>query len=87
MKAYVKLVQHFGSEFTILLDADVDDLERGSSSILAEAIKRVRTGKVIRQPGYDGEFGVVKVFSEKEKVFEEICVLEYFKRAYQYCFE
>jgi DNA helicase-2/ATP-dependent DNA helicase PcrA len=67
MKAYVELIQHFGSEFTILLDADVGDLERGSSGLLAEGVKRVRNGKVIRQPGYDGEFGVIRVFTEIER--------------------
>ena len=67
MKAYVELIQHFGSEFTILLDADVGDLERGSSGLLAEGVKRVRNGKVIRQPGYDGQFGVIRVFTEIER--------------------
>lgn len=67
MQAYVKLVQQFGSEFAILLDADVDDLKRGASGILAEAVNRVRNGRVIRQPGYDGEFGVIRVFTENER--------------------
>jgi superfamily I DNA/RNA helicase len=34
---------------------------------LAEAVHRVRTGQVIRKPGFDGEFGVIKVFSEGER--------------------
>lgn len=67
MQAYVQLVQRFGSEFAILLNTDIDDLERGSSPLLAEAVKRVRTGKVIRRPGYDGEFGVIRVFSDSER--------------------
>jgi DNA helicase II / ATP-dependent DNA helicase PcrA len=39
--------------------------------LLAEAVERVRTNRVIRQPGYDGEFGVIKVFSEGERA--ELC--------------
>lgn len=67
MQAYVHLVQRFGSEFAILLTADPGDLADGSSSFLAEAVKRVRTGNVIRRPGYDGEFGVIRVFTDSER--------------------
>ena len=67
MRAYVRLIQQFGSEFSILMHTDIHALEQAVSSHFAEAIKRVRTGKVIRQPGYDGEFGVIRVFSESER--------------------
>ncbi|MDW7772458.1 MAG: UvrD-helicase domain-containing protein [Desulfobulbaceae bacterium] len=66
-QAYVKLIQQFGSEFDILLKAPIEDLGTKASSVLAEAIQRVRTGRVIRRPGYDGEFGVIRVFSEGER--------------------
>ncbi|MCL7488573.1 MAG: UvrD-helicase domain-containing protein, partial [Desulfobulbaceae bacterium] len=67
MAAYVKLIEQFGSEFAILLHADPGDLERGSSPVLAEAIQRMRSGNVIRRPGYDGEFGVIRVFTDSER--------------------
>lgn len=67
MQAYVRLIQQFGSEFDILLQTPKEDLSRKASPILAEAIHRVRTGKVIRKPGYDGEFGVISVFEEGER--------------------
>jgi superfamily I DNA/RNA helicase len=35
--------------------------------LLAEAITRVRTGRVIRRPGYDGEYGVIRVFADEER--------------------
>jgi len=62
---YGKLINEFGSEFNILLHAPLTDLST-VSSMLGEAVRRIRDKKVIRQPGFDGEFGVIKVFSEDE---------------------
>ena len=36
----------------------------------------MREGKIIIQPGYDGVFGVVKVFAEKEIAFYKLVVLQ-----------
>ena len=38
----------------------------GVGEIYAEAINRLRSGKVHIKEGFDGEFGRIKVFSEKE---------------------
>ncbi|MCW5213299.1 UvrD-helicase domain-containing protein, partial [Desulfobulbus sp. TB] len=62
---YGKLINTFGSEFTILLDTPVNELNT-ASPLLGTAIQRVRENKVIRQPGFDGEFGVIRVFAEHE---------------------
>ncbi len=66
-QAYFKLIQQFGSEFDILLQIGIEELEQDASPVLAEAVHRIRTGKVIRKPGYDGEFGVIRVFSDGER--------------------
>jgi uncharacterized protein (TIGR00375 family) len=66
MAQYAKLIGRFGSEFGLLLDTPLDAIEQGYSSILAEAVQRIRTNRVIRKPGFDGEFGVITVFSEDE---------------------
>ena len=63
---YAKLVARFGSEFDVLLNADADGLGR-TSPLLAEAVKRMREGRVIRRGGFDGEFGVIRVFEEGER--------------------
>lgn len=42
------------------------DIEKFDSK-LAEAIKRMREGKVYVEPGYDGEYGKVKVFGEQSE--------------------
>lgn len=62
---YAQALSIFGSEFELLMRTAVSDIAL-KSSLLAEAVKRVRDGQVIRQPGYDGRFGVVRVFSPGE---------------------
>jgi len=64
-KEYDKLIQHFGNEFSILIDADLTDIEKVSSTQIAEAVNRVRTGNIYIEPGYDGIFGRVKIFAHK----------------------
>ncbi len=66
-KEYKELINKFGSEFKILLEVSLAELEHSSSPGLAEAIKRVREGKVKIEPGYDGEYGKVKIFEESER--------------------
>ncbi|MDP2637233.1 MAG: endonuclease Q family protein [bacterium] len=65
-EGYQKLIERFGNEFAVLLDASVNDLQSATSPEIAEGIKRVREGKVQIDPGYDGEYGKIKIFSENE---------------------
>jgi hypothetical protein len=44
----------------------VDEISKRYSPLLGEAVKRIRKGKVIRKAGFDGEFGIIKVFNEGE---------------------
>ncbi|TSC56165.1 MAG: Mja hyp1 intein [Parcubacteria group bacterium Greene0714_21] len=64
---YEKLVSHFGNEFAVLLDATQQDLQGATIPEIAEGIKRVREGKVNIEPGYDGEYGKIKIFGEHEE--------------------
>ncbi len=63
---YERLVSSFGSEFEVLLKTPVEELSRISSSRIAEAVVRVREGKVKVLPGYDGVFGEIRIFEEEE---------------------
>ena len=58
--SYSRLVERFGTEFNVLLRADIEDI-RQLDSKLAEAIWNIRNDRVSIKPGYDGVFGVVDV--------------------------
>ena len=64
---YERLTQHVGNEFTILLDADEKALSGAADPRVVEGIKRVRSGKLQITPGYDGVYGIVKIFSDAER--------------------
>lgn len=66
MKSYESLTARLGPELYILEHAPPEDIRRASSSALGEAIARMRAGKVIRQAGYDGEYGVIRLFEDGE---------------------
>ena len=63
---YFNLINSLGSEFNILLFADLGDIEKAGGEILAEAINRLRNGDVIIDEGYDGEFGRIRLFNKDE---------------------
>ncbi|KAA9149697.1 AAA family ATPase [Amycolatopsis acidicola] len=60
-----KLTAAFGPELSILQDVPPEDLET-RSPLLGEAVRRLRRGEVIRDPGYDGEYGVIRLFEPGE---------------------
>ncbi|MBI4142581.1 DNA helicase UvrD [Candidatus Uhrbacteria bacterium] len=64
LATYDQLISHVGHEFHVLLEADCDVIARASSPEVAEAIRRVRAGELDIAPGYDGEFGTVRIFTD-----------------------
>ena len=64
---YEKLILQIGTEFDILLDATEKELIKVTSREIAQGILRVREGKVKIEPGYDGEYGKIKIFEEGEQ--------------------
>jgi DNA helicase II / ATP-dependent DNA helicase PcrA len=65
VEQYSRTIGRFGSEFNLLLHTPLDEI-REASPVLGEAIGRMRAGRVIRRPGFDGEYGVIRVFEEGE---------------------
>ena len=61
-----RLVAALGPELGILRDVPLDDLRRAGGSMLSEAIGRLRRGEVIRDAGYDGEYGTIRLFGPDE---------------------
>ena len=67
LKEYQNLIEKFGSEFKVLLEASRQELEAATLSEIAEGIIRVREGKVFIEPGYDGVYGKIRIFSKGEQ--------------------
>lgn len=64
---YEDLLYKLGSELNILNDIPLDEIQRlASSSLIPEAISRMRQGQVIREPGFDGEYGRIRLFEDQE---------------------
>jgi DNA helicase-2/ATP-dependent DNA helicase PcrA len=60
------LVAGLGPELSILMTVSLDEIGRIGGDRLREAIARLRDGKVHRTPGYDGEYGVIRLFDPDE---------------------
>lgn len=60
-----RLTSDWGSELAILETVPPDEL-RPRTPLLAEAVTRLRRGDVIREAGYDGEYGVIRLFQPDE---------------------
>ena len=61
-REWLKLCQELGSELQVLVEASAEDVARVSCDRVAEAVVRVRTGRVSIEPGYDGRYGAVSVW-------------------------
>jgi len=65
-QAYELLLSSVGSELFILGEAPTEELRTHGPPLLDEALGRMRRGEVIRSGGFDGEYGIIKLFSEDE---------------------
>ena len=63
---YAELIRELGPELFILREAALDDIERKAGPCVAEGVRRLRNGKVEVTPGYDGEYGKVKIMDKSE---------------------
>ncbi|MBI2338481.1 hypothetical protein HYU95_04845, partial [Candidatus Daviesbacteria bacterium] len=72
LNEYKKLTSVLGSEIKILTKIDTEEIAKVSGPKVAEGVDKVRHGDLVIDPGYDGVYGVVKIWShEKEAQTEE----------------
>ncbi|HEY3957131.1 MAG TPA: UvrD-helicase domain-containing protein [Streptosporangiaceae bacterium] len=61
-----RLVATLGPEIEILTEVAHEEIARAGGSLLAEAVARLRRGEVIREAGFDGEYGTVRLMRPEE---------------------
>lgn len=60
-RVYEKLLNELGNEFFLLRAADTNEIAKLSSEAIASSITHLRCGKIRWNPGFDGQFGTMKL--------------------------
>jgi len=66
-EVYHEVIVRLGNEFDVLRSVPVDTIEAAGYRLLSLAIERLRKGEVVREPGYDGIYGTIRVFGSAEE--------------------
>jgi PHP family Zn ribbon phosphoesterase len=65
---YMRLTDRVANEFALLLETPLEVIAKEATDPrVVEAIKRMREGRLHIQPGYDGVYGTVKIFSDGDR--------------------
>ena len=72
---YFRLLRLLGNELFILMDCPLPALKHRPLPP-SQAINNMRKGKVSILPGYDGEYGKVKIFSKQEKSSHQLSLFQ-----------
>ena len=68
IQRYFELLHQFGPELVVLREVAIDEIAMVAGPLIAEGIRRLRIGQVMIKPGYDGEYGVISVLSETDRL-------------------
>lgn len=66
MEMYTNLCANLGSEMYVLMDAPLKDIEKIAGERTAEGVAKVRQGDIAIDPGYDGEYGRVRIWKKAD---------------------
>jgi uncharacterized protein (TIGR00375 family) len=66
-QVYDVLLAKLGPELAILREVPCEEIEAAGGALLAEGIRRMRAGELSIAAGYDGEYGVIKLFDAQER--------------------
>ncbi len=64
---YAQMLRALGPEFAILREIPVEDIKREAGFLVAEGIRRLRSGQVERTPGFDGEYGKISLLTAGDR--------------------
>lgn len=73
---YEGMLHSLGTEFSILREVPVEDIRRAAGPLVAEGILRLREGMVERVPGFDGEYGTIRLLdgSDISRLEGQLCL-------------
>lgn len=63
---YREMLASLGTEFSILRERSLAEIQRLFGYQIGEGIRRLRQGEVRRFPGFDGEYGIIQLFEPAE---------------------
>jgi DNA helicase II / ATP-dependent DNA helicase PcrA len=67
LQKYRLITEKLGPELNVLNALSLEKIDEAGIPLLKESIERMREKKIIIAPGYDGEFGRIKIFEEGER--------------------
>jgi uncharacterized protein (TIGR00375 family) len=56
----------FGNEINVLLRTPIEDIRNKAGDRIAEGVEKVRSGNIVILPGFDGQYGIVKIWNDKK---------------------
>lgn len=77
MGQYHQVLGKLGDEFAVLRTVPIEAIQDAGFPLLALAVERLRSGNVVRDPGYDGIYGTIKVFKspdERQKSVDQLAL-------------
>lgn len=60
------LCNEFGSELNVLLKVSTKDIVKKAGERVAQGVEKVRKGEIVILPGFDGQYGIVKIWDDKK---------------------
>ena len=64
---YEQMLATHGAELKILRELPIAEIAKTGDPLIAEGIRRMREGEVHIDPGYDGVYGKIQVFSDEDR--------------------
>jgi len=75
---YHEVIDRLGNEFDVLRNVPIEAIEAAGFPLLKTAVERLRAGNVVRDPGYDGVYGTIRVFKdalERQETVNQLSLL------------
>jgi len=66
LSMYNDICNKFGSELEVLLKTPIKEIAKEAGERVAEGIEKVRKGEIVILPGFDGQYGIVKIWDDKK---------------------